>query len=330
MKALVTGGGGFLGRRIVELLVSEGHDVRFLSRRRYPEVEALGARGLSIDLRDGRLEDAVSGVDVVFHVAAKTGVWGTRDEFFSINVVGTRNLLAAARAAGVKKLVYTSTPSVVGYELDANGIAEAPYAAVHLSLYPESKAAAERLVLEANGPDLATVALRPHLIFGPGDNHLLPQVVRNARAGRMMIVGDGANKVDMTFIDNAAWAHLDAERALVDHGAACAGRAYFISNDDPVSMWGWMNDFLARLGAPPVKRRMSLSTATRLGAAMEWIWRTFKLAGEPRMTRFLASALARSHWYDMGPAARDLGYRVRVSMAEGADLTVAWFRERDR
>jgi nucleoside-diphosphate-sugar epimerase len=169
------------------------------------------------------------------------------------------------------------------------------------------------------------VALRPHLIFGPGDNHLLPRVVRNARAGRMVIVGDGTNMVDMTYIDNAAWAHLDAERALLDHSAACAGRAYFISNDDPVRMWDWMNDFLPRVRAPRVSRRLSLATATRLGAAMEWAFRTFKLRGEPRMTRFLASALARSHWYDMGPAARDLGYRVRVPMAEATDRTVAWF-----
>jgi 2-alkyl-3-oxoalkanoate reductase len=225
----------------------------------------------------------------------------------------------------VAKFVYTSTPSVVGYEGDACGISEAPYAGVHLSFYAESKAIAEQRVLAANSPNLATVALRPHLIFGPRDRHLLPRVVKNARAGRMVIVGDGTNIVDMTYVDNAALAHLDAERALVDNKSACAGRAYFISNGEPVRMWDWMGDFLPRVGAPRVSRRMSLSAATRLGALMEWSWRTFNLGGEPRLTRFLASALARSHWYDIRPATRDLGYHVRVSMEEGADRTVAWF-----
>ncbi len=326
MRALVTGGGGFLGRRVVELLLAEGHAVRFLARQRYPEVEALGAEGLSVDLREtGALARALEGVDVVFHVAGKAGFWGDPAEYLAINRDGTRNLLEAVRAAGVPRLLYTSTPSVIGYSTDAEGIAEAPYASEHLSPYPSSKAAAEQLVLAANGPGLATVALRPHLIFGPGDPHLLPRVVARAREGRMMIVGDGKNRVDLTYIDNAAWAHLDAERRLTGPDAPCAGRAYFISNGEPVVLWEWLNALLPRVGAPAITRRVSYATAARLGAAMEWAWRSFGLSGEPRMTRFLASALARSHWYDMGPAERDLGYRPRVGMAEATERTAAWF-----
>lgn len=329
MRALVTGGGGFLGRRIVELLLSEDHEVRFLARGRYPEVEALGARGLVADVRSAsQLEEAVEGVEVVFHVAGRVGSWGPRAEYLSVNVDGTANLLRAARAAGVRKFVYTSTPSVVGYGEEVEGIAQAPYAPRHLSVYPESKAAAEQLVLAANGPGLATVSLRPHLIFGPRDNYLLPRVVQQARAGRMVIVGDGSNKVDLTYVDNAAWAHLDAARALSSHQAPCGGRAYFISNGEPVRLWEWLNELLPRLGVPKLSRRLSLRAATRIGAVMEWIWAVLPLGGEPRMTRFLASALARSHWYDMGPAARDLGYRVRVPMQEGTDRTVAWFNAR--
>ncbi|HYV48743.1 MAG TPA: NAD-dependent epimerase/dehydratase family protein [Myxococcaceae bacterium] len=325
MRALVTGGGGFLGKRIVELLLAEGHEVRFLARNRYPEVEALGARAWAADLRQASaLEDAVRGVEVVFHVAGKAGFWGSRAEYFSINADGTANLLEAARAAGVKRFVYTSTPSVIGYGADACGLSEAPYPAEHLSFYPESKAAAERMVLAANGPDLVTVSLRPHLIFGPGDPHLLPNVVHAAKVGRMAIIGDGANTVDLTYVDNAAWAHLDAERALAG-GAPCAGRAYFISNGEPVRLWDWLNQLLPRVGAGTISRRLSLKAATRIGAVMEWMWRALPLRGEPRMTRFLASAFARSHWYDMGPAARDLGYRARVPMAEATDRTVAWF-----
>ncbi len=328
MRVLVTGGGGFLGRRIVELLLEQGHQVRFLARQRYPEVEALGAEGLLVDLRDkARLPAAFKGIEAVHHVAGKAGFWGAREEYFSINVEGTRNVIEAAREAGVARLIYTSTPSVIGYEAEVNGVSEAPYATSHRSFYPESKSVAEQLVLAANGPGLATVALRPHLIFGPRDNHLLPRVVQAAREGRMVIVGDGTNQVDLTYIDNAAWAHLDAERAMTDHTASCAGKAYFISNGEPVRLWDWLNELLPRVDAPRITRRISFSGAMRIGAVMEWVWRTFPLGGEPRMTRFLASALARSHWYDIKPAERALGYRVRVPMPEGTDRTVAWFRE---
>jgi nucleoside-diphosphate-sugar epimerase len=324
--ALVTGGGGFLGRRLVELLLEQGDRVRLLARGRYPDVEALGAEGLQIDLRDPEaLRAAFAGVDVVHHVASKAGYWGSREEFEGINVEGTRNVIAACTAAGVKRLVYTSTPSVIGYEHDATGIEEAPYPQAWESLYGETKARAEQLVLEANGPDLATVSLRPHLIIGPRDNNLLPKVVERAKQGRLMIVGDGENVVDITYVDNAAWAHLDAARALTGPDAPCAGNAYFISNGEPVKLWDWVNEFLPRVGAPKVERKVSLGMASALGGGLELVWRTFGLKSEPRMTRFLAAALAKSHWYSMGPAERDFGYRVRVSLAEGTDRTVAWF-----
>jgi nucleoside-diphosphate-sugar epimerase len=330
MIALVTGGGGFLGKRLVELLRSQNHEVRFIARHRYPDVEALGALGVVADLRDaGRLEHAMRGCEVVFHVAARVGVWGPRHEYVSTNIVGTRNVLQVARASGVSKLIYTSTPSVIGYERDVAGIEHAPYPRKHCSIYPETKAVAERMVLDANSRELATVALRPHLVFGPGDQNLLPSVVRRAREGRAAMVGDGKNLVDMTYIDNAAWAHLDAERALTDSHAPCAGRAYFISNDCPVNMWDWTNDFLRQVGVPTISRRIPLDTAIRIGTGLEWVWRTFKLRGEPRMTRFLASALGRSHWYSMEPARRELGYRIRVPMEAATTQTIRWWLSRE-
>ncbi len=328
MKALVTGGGGFLGRRIVELLLEAGHEVRFLARGRYPEVEALGAEGLQVDLRDAEaVAAAVAGCDTIFHVASKAGYWGSREDFYGINVNGTMHLLEAARVHGVGRFVYTSTPSVIGYAGEVTGIGEAPYPDTWESLYGETKAKAEQAVLEANRPGLATVSLRPHLIIGPRDNNLLPRVVERAKSGKLRIVGDGDNVVDLTYVDNAAWAHLDAAAALADPEAACAGRAYFISNDEPVKLWSWVNDFLPRVGAPTVDRSISLGAASVVGSVMETAWRWLPLSGEPRMTRFLAAALARSHWYDMTPAKEDFGYRIRVPMAEGTDRTVAWFQE---
>jgi 2-alkyl-3-oxoalkanoate reductase len=331
---LVTGGGGFLGRRVVELLLEQtpGRDVRFLARGQYPEVEALGAKGFQVDLRDGKgLREVLRGVEAVHHVASKAGAWGTREEFAEINIEGTRHLIEACKAEGVRKLVYTSTPSVIGYAHEAEGIEQAPYPTSWESPYGETKAIAEQAVLAANGaplPDggkLATVSLRPHLIIGPRDNNLLPNVIARARSGALRIVGDGKNKVDITYVDNAAWAQLDAERALTGPDAGCAGKAYFLSNDEPVVLWDWVNDFLPRVGVAPITRKVSFGVASTVGSVMEWAWRTLPLKGEPRMTSFLASALARSHWYSMAPAKRDLGYTVRVPLAEGTRRTAEWF-----
>lgn len=326
MRAMVTGGGGFLGRRIVELLLEEGHEVRFLARSAYPDIEALGARGLQVDLRDREaLRGALAGCDTVFHVASKAGYWGDPAEFEAINVHGTENLLAACREQGVARFVYTSTPSVVGYGIEADGIDSAPYPNTWESPYGETKARAERLVLAANGPDLATVALRPHLIIGERDPHLVPRVIERARLGRLFAVGDRTNRVDLTYVDNAAWAHLDAAHALTDAQAPCAGKAYFISNDAPVVLWDWIDDFLGRVGAPPVRRRVPLGLALGAGTLVEGAWRALRLSGEPPLTRFLALALARSHWYDMGPARRELGYRIRVPLDEATERTARWF-----
>ena len=330
MKALVTGGGGFLGRRIVELLRERGDEVTFLARGSYPEVEETGATGLQVDLRDAdALAAAVEGQDVVFHVASKTGFWGKLEDYWSVNVEGTENLIAAMKQAGVEKLVYTSTPSVCGYDRDVeNGAQDLPYADQHLSPYPESKAAAEAIVLAANGPELATVSLRPHLIFGPRDNHTIPRVIDRASQGKLMIVGEGTNKIDFTYVDNAAWAHLDAEQALTDHTASCAGKAYFISNDDPQVLWDWLNDLLQRIDVPPVTRKMGFGTVRRLAGAMAWTYRTFGLKGEPRLTPFVVDGLARAHWYDMEPAKRDLGYTVRVDMETGTAKTAEYLASR--
>lgn len=327
MTALVTGGGGFLGRRIVELLLSQGRSVRFLARGSYPEVESLGAKGLQVDIRDGdALKAAMDGVTTVFHVAAKAGVWGPREDYHSINVDGTRNLLDAAEAAGVERFVYTSTPSVVSYESDIeNGPQTLPYARSYKSFYPETKAEAERMVLKANSRHVATVSLRPHLIFGPGDTNLLPRFLEAALKGRLRIIGDGTNKVDFTYIDNAAWAHLDAEKALTGPDAACAGKAYFISNDEPVPLWGWFNELLGELDVPPIEKQIGHGTARFLFGAIEGLHRVLPL-GEPTVTGFLADAMATSHWFDQAPAKQDLGYTIRVSMEDAMEPTAAYLK----
>lgn len=318
MRALVTGGGGFLGRAIVEALLAEGHEVTSVSRGEHAELASLGVRHVRADLADAQtMRDAFRAQECVFHTAAKAGVWGPRAEYERANVAATRNVIAACEQHKVPRLVFTSSPSVVfdgGDHLDAGN--DLPYPARFLAHYPRTKAQAERLVLEANGRwNLATCALRPHLIFGARDPHLVPRVLARARAGRLLIVGRGDNLVSMTAVENAAAAHLDAARALTP-GAPHAGRAYFVNQRDPVRLWDWIRALCEAAGVPPPARHVGESAACAAGATLELAWTLLHLRGEPPMTRFVARQLARSHTYDLVPAERDFGFRERLDMDE--------------
>ena len=241
--------------------------------------------------------------------------------------MGTRNVLAACRAHGIGRLVYTSTPSVTHratHPVEGLGADEVPYGEDFQAPYAATKAIAEQEVLAANDATLAVVALRPRLIWGPGDAQILPRLVERSRAGRLRIVGSGENLVDTTYIDNAAQAHFDA----FDHlrpGAACAGKAYFISNGEPRPMGELLNALLAAAGAPPVTKHLSFKAAYRIGAVCERLWPLLRLRGEPPMTRFLAEQLSTTHWYSIEPARRDFGYVPQVSFDEGITrLKSAW------
>lgn len=335
-STLVTGGTGFLGSNLVERLLAEGRLLTVVSRQPRPELAARGVRVVVGALHEPDVcADACEGVATVFHAAARVGVWGRWEDFQRDNVAATVALLKAAQHAGVSCFIHTSTPSVVYNGLDLAGADESlPLTTSCPSPYPLTKAQAERAVLAANAPGFATVALRPHLIWGVGDPHLVPRVL--ARAGRLRIVGDGTNRVDMVHISNAVDAHLDAETTLrrchllndIVAGVNPAGRAYFITNDEPVVLWDWINHLLIELGEKPVTRRISLRAASRVGAVCEAIWRLFSLKSEPPMTRFVAAELAKDHWFSLAAARRDLGYTPRVSMSQGTAELVAWYRQK--
>ena len=320
MKVLVTGGGGFLGQALCRNLVERGFDVVSFNRGRYPALEALGVRQVQGDLadRDGVIA-AARGVGAIFHNAAKAGAWGSYDSYHRANVLGTRNVIDACRTHDIARLVYTSTPSVTHratHPVEGGTADTVPYGTGFKAHYAATKTIAEQEVLAANSDTLATVALRPRLIWGPGDNQLVPRLAERARQGRLRIVGSGENLVDTTFIDNAAQAHIDAFHHLLP-GAACAGRAYFISNGEPMPVGALVNALLRAVGAPEVHAHLSFRAAYAIGAACEAAWTVLPLKGEPPLTRFLAEQLATAHWYDMGPATRDFGYVPKVTMAEG-------------
>lgn len=327
MKVLVTGGGGFLGGAICSLLRSRGDKVHSYSRSSYDQLETLGVTQFSGDISDLRsLKMSASGCDAIIHTAAKAGVWGSWNDYHQANVLGTRNVIEVARQLAISKLVHTSSPSVVFGGSDMENASEtAPYPRHYLAHYPKSKALAEQEVLAANGVSLATVSLRPHLIWGPGDHHLVPRILK--RAHRLRRIGTRDVIIDSTYIDNAAEAHLLALDRLA-FGSALAGKAYFISNDEPWKLWDLVNAILKAGGKAPVTRTIPTGLAYAIGGALESVYSILGLAGEPPMTRFLAKELSTSHWFDLANAKRDLGYAPKVSISEGLSRLEADLRRR--
>lgn len=333
MKVLVTGGGGFLGSELVRQCLAKGWEVASISRSRYPELEALGVTCFQADLGREITEDegsplrrATRGRDVVFHTAAKAGIWGARDDFWSANVEATRNVADAALREGVPRLVHTSSPSAC-----FTGVSEVmadetlPLAEEFLAHYPESKAVAERLVLAMTGGAMAVTVHRPHLIFGPGDPHLLPRIIERGRKQRLKRVGDGQNQVTLCYVENAAAAQIQAAERL-EPGAPHAGKAYFIGQAKPVLLWEWIDELFAALDVPPIRSSISWGSAHRIGAVCEALWKLLRLGGEPPMTRFVAGQLSTSHSYTMEPAARDFGYDELVTPEVAMERTLAWLR----
>ncbi len=318
MKALVTGGGGFLGSAIVRQLLERGDEVITLQRGDYPKLREWGVHTIRGDLVDKQvIMDAAKDCDIIFHVAAKAGVWGDYDEYYRANVLATYNVIEACRQHDINYLVYTSTPSVVfdgENEVDINE--STPYTRKFFNAYQRTKAEAEQQVLAANSETLKTVALRPHLIWGPGDPHLVPRLISRARAGKLKLVGDGLNKVDSCYVDNAALAHRLAAEELMQDGK-CAGKAYFISNGEPLTMFELINRILACAKLRPVEQTIPTGLAYAVGMILEGIYKLLRMKDEPLMTRFVARQLSTSHWFDLTAAKNDFGYHPTISIDEG-------------
>ena len=322
MKILVTGGGGFVGGYVIERLLARGYAVRSIGRSSQPQLEAQGVEVVCGDLTDvAAVSAACEGVDAVFHVAARAGVWGSWESYYQPNVIGTRNVVVACQQQSVERLIYTSTPSVVFTGQPIRGGDESlPYGKNWLCHYAHTKAIAEAEALAANSESLKIVALRPHLIFGPGDPHLLPRVIESVQAGRLKIIGDGKSRVDVSYVGNVADAHLDAFDALA--AGTGAGQAYFISQGESVELWPWVNSILAGLGHAPLTKQVPLPVAYAVGALCEGLWKVLGRRNEPPITRFVAVELAKDHYFDISAARRDLGYLANTPMAEALNQTI--------
>lgn len=318
-SVLVTGGGGFLGKAIVKMLLARGDRVYSFSRQWYSELDNWDVEQIQGDISDAAaVEAACKGKNTVYHTAAKAGVWGPYADYYRINTEGTLNIIVGCKTAGVARLVYTSSPSVVFDGRDMESADESvPYPLHYDAPYSETKSLAEQAVRQAGRckeTELKTIVLRPHLIWGPGDNHLIPRILQ--RAKRLRRIGDGNNRVDVIYIDNAAKAHLQAETALAKN-PVLSGNVYFISQGTPVLLWEMVDNILKAGGLPPVRRTISPAAALKIGRLLEWVYAILSIKSEPPMTRFVARELSTSHWFDIQAAVRDLGYTPEVSTAEG-------------
>lgn len=326
MKVFITGGGGFLGSAIVRELCQYGHEVVSFSRNQHPSLTGREVKHIRGEITDYEsLKNAMSGCEAVFHVAAKTGIWGKYETFYAVNVKGTQNVIRACQEWMIPHLVYTSSPSVVFDGMDSEGKDESlPYAQKYTAAYPQTKAIAEKLVLEANNETLQTVSLRPHLIWGPGDPYYLPKLFEKAKAGRLFLLGKETRQVDCIYIENAASAHRKAWEQLLHHPEMVAGKVYFLSQGQPISVAELINRLLASGGYPPVARYLSPRVARVAGSIFEQVYRVFRISSEPPLTNFLAQQLSTAHWYDIAAARRDFGYQADISIDEGMRRLRDW------
>ncbi len=321
MKILITGGGGFLGSEICKQLMLEGHVVISLQRSRSPNLDKMGVQQVLADLskRDVLFQalSNIGKVDAVFHTAAKAGIWGSYESYYLANVTATENILEWVKNNKIKYFVYTSTPSAVfSNKAIENADESQPYPDVFLTAYGETKAKAEMLVLQAHSETTQVIGLRPHLVFGPGDPHLIPRIIDRAKKQRLMQVGNGQNLVDVIHVTNAAYAHICALNYLLEDSQN-GGKVYFIGQERPVPLWWFIRKVIELKNLPPIRHSISLGVAYTLGLIMEGVFKLIPWLGEPPMTRFVAMHLGTSHYFNQSAAINDLGYRPKITVEDG-------------
>jgi nucleoside-diphosphate-sugar epimerase len=319
MRVLVTGATSLLGRSLVARLVGRGDTVSVLQR--HPS-------GLDVTEHLGDIVerqavvDAMEGAEAVVHLAARVAVTGPWGDFEAVNVHGTSNVVGAATAAGVRRFVHVSSPSVAHYGQSLIGApAGAANPAQARSHYARSKAHAELVALAGNSSDMAVAVVRPHLVWGPGDTQLVGRIVERARAGRLATVGSGTALIDTTYIDNAA----DALVAALDRAPGLGGRVFVVTNGEPRPVRELVNRIVLAAGLQPARLRVPYQVAWGGGLVAEQIWQRRGSGEDPPMTRFLAEQLGTAHWFDQRETRAALQWKPSVTLAEGFERLRASF-----
>lgn len=310
LRVLVTGYGGFLGSHISQQLIDHGIRVLGLARNPYPNLAAIGVQIFQGDAADrDSVQSIVRQCDAIIHTAAIAGVGGDPKDYEHANIRATEVLLDAAKEAKLGAFVFCSSPSVVFDGKPQRNIDESePYPKKFLADYPRTKAMAEQIVLNSAN-DIPVCSLRPHLIWGAGDNHLTPRLVQRARANKLRIVGDGKNVIDTVHVEYAATAHVNALKILLDRPQSINGRSFFITDGQPIGCWDWIELILKQFGLTKPQKSISLTAAYRLGNAFEIVYKALRIRSEPPMTRFVALQMGLDHYYDITSAKRLLDYK---------------------
>ena len=325
MKVLVTGASGMLGGGVARALAERGDEVTVLQRR----PAGLGLAEVLADVSDAAaVRRAMTGQQAVVHLAAKVNVIGPEADYQRANVGGTRAVVDACHAAGVERLVQVSSPSVAHAGSSLVGVGAEPADQERArGAYARSKAGAERIALSADSADLAVMAVRPHLVWGPGDTQLVARIVQRGRSGRLPLIGSGAALVDTTYVSNA----VDALVAALDHCRAAHGRALVVSNGEPRPIGELLGDFCAAAGVPRPRRHVPTPLALAAGVVAQTAWSLRRLAGpaadtDPPLTRFLVEQLSTAHWFDQRETRRLLGWQPEISLDEGFARLADWYR----
>jgi nucleoside-diphosphate-sugar epimerase len=320
MRVLVTGASGMIGRGVAQALIDRGDEVSVLQRR----PSGLSCREVLADVTDvAAVRQALTGHHAVVHCAAKVDVVGPYAEFEQVNVGGTRALLGASLDRGVGRFVHVSTPSVAHAGRPLVGVgAEPANPEAARGPYARTKAIAELEALAADGPDLAVLTVRPHLVWGPGDTQLVERIVQRGQAGRLPAIGSGAALIDSTYVDNA----VDALVAAVD--SAAHGEALVVSNGEPRPVLEMLARICAAAGVPGPRGRVPLPVAAAGGSAAEWVWQRLGRRDVPPLTRFMAEQLGTAHWFDQRRTREVLGWAPRVSLDEGFVELRRWYASR--
>jgi nucleoside-diphosphate-sugar epimerase len=330
-RALVTGATGFLGAALAVRLHQLGYAVTGLGRDLYRgrALAASGPRFVSCDLADyTAVANAAAGHDWVFHCAALSSPWGSYDQFHRANVIATQNVVAATREAGAARLIHVSTPSIYVDDRDRFDIREdEPLPKSSINHYAATKRLAEAIVDEASARGLPAITIRPQGIFGPGDRTIFPRLIRVARRGRIPVIGDGRNLVDVTYVDNV----VDALVACMESPPATLGRKYNITNGEPVRNYEFIERMLAAVGVQYKKVRVPFFVAYHAAHALELAFARPALSRyEPPLTRYSVTVLGKSRTLDIAAARAELGYRPRVGLDEGIARFARWWKEEAR
>lgn len=326
MKVLVTGATGFLGGALTRRLHSMGWDVTALGRnpKKLNQLEDDGIRVLQIDLKDKTaLANACKNQEIVFHCAALPSPWGNFELFYQANVIGTRNVIRGCEEHHIKRLVYVSTPSLYFDYNSRTDVKETDPLPEPVSNYSATKILAEQELDEAFARGLATIAIRPRALFGPGDTVIFPRLIPRLQSGRLPILGDGENIVDLTYIENV----VDALLLCAESPANTLGKKYNISNGEPVKIWELVNRICDELNLPHPTRKISYKTANAAATVLEAIYTIIPTHPEPPLTRISVSMLANNTTLDISAAKNELGYQPKVSIDEGFKLFMKWWKE---